>query len=117
MVFYSMLAMTLAGGVATKADLVTIGQSDWVMLTVSAAASLLALYMQAEAFVTPKPPRLHRSDTRNLVWVTMFDVLLWRHFPSWNVFVGAIVIIGAMLYIYRRTQKVTITPAEGAPET
>jgi drug/metabolite transporter (DMT)-like permease len=117
MIFYSVLAMALAGGAAAKADLVTIGQSDWMMLTVSAAASLVALYMQAEAFRYAEAATIAPFRYSNLVWVTMFDVLLWRHFPSWNVFVGAIVIIGAMLYIYRRTKKVTVTPAEGAPET
>jgi len=116
MIFYSVLAMGLAGGVVAKGDLVSIGQWDWVLLAMSAVASLLALYMQAEAFRFAETATIAPFRYSNLVWVTMFDVLIWQHFPSWNVFAGAFIIIGAMLYIYHRTRKLSIAPAEGAPE-
>ena len=107
MIFYSVLAMTLAGGVAAKGDIVTISGADWLLLSAAAVASLFALYLQVEAFRHAEAATVAPFKYSNLIWVTLLDVLLWQHFPTWNVFAGGAVIIAAMLYIYRRERRLS----------
>jgi drug/metabolite transporter (DMT)-like permease len=105
MVFYSMLTMTVAGGVATKGDIFSISSYDWLLLAIAAIMSLIALYLQVEAMRNAEAATIAPFKYSNLVWVTILDVLIWQHFPTWNVFAGASVIITAMLYIYHRERR------------
>ncbi len=111
MIFYSVLAMTFAGGVATEGDVFSIVAFDWVLLAVSAVASLFALYLQVEAFRNAEAATVAPFKYSNLVWVTLLDVLVWHHFPTWNVFAGAAIIVAAMLYIYRRERRLSLQAA------
>jgi len=113
MIFYSVAAMMLAGGVAAKGEMSNVVASDWFLLAVSGITSLIAFYTQVEAFRSAEAATIAPFKYSSLVWVTILDVLLWRHFPNWNVFIGAGIIILAMLYIYKRerTLKLAIQPA------
>lgn len=114
MIFYSVTAMTLAGGAATQGDIFSVSVSDWLQLAAAAIASVFALYLQIEAFRNAEAATVAPFKYSNLLWVTLLDVLLWGHFPSWNVFVGAAVMTAAMLYIYRR-ERVTAAPTVEPP--
>jgi drug/metabolite transporter (DMT)-like permease len=113
MIFYSVTAMMLAGGVAAKGDVSNVAASDWFLLAVSGITSLIAFYTQVEAFRSAEAATIAPFKYSSLIWVTILDVLLWRHFPTWNVFSGAAIIILAMLYIYHRERApmVAVKPA------
>ena len=116
MIFYSVLAMMLAGGIAAKGDIIAIDAFDWLLLAVAAIASLIALYLQVEAFRNAEASTVAPFKYSNLVWVTILDVLLWQHFPTWNIFAGAAIIIAAMLYIYRRERQLALRVKPVAPD-
>ncbi len=46
-----------------------------------------------------------------LIWASGFDILIWHHFPTLNVYLGALVIIAAKAYILYREHKKKVASA------
>lgn len=42
-----------------------------------------------------------------LIWSLVFDYIFWERIPTWNVTIGAVVIVGANLFILYREHKKT----------
>jgi drug/metabolite transporter (DMT)-like permease len=106
MMFYSMLGLIFASVVAVRGDVVAVTTRDLLLITAASVAYLVGLYCVIEAVRAAEASTVAPFKYSNLVWVTAFDVMLWGHVPSWNVFVGAGVIMAAMLYVFRRERAV-----------
>ena len=68
MIFYSVTAMMLAGGVATKGDVSNVVAFDWFLLAVSGITSLIAFYTQVEAFRSAEAATIAPFKYSSLVW-------------------------------------------------
>ena len=102
MIFYSMVAMTLVAAGGTSDGLSIISRGDWILLIVAAFATLAALYLQVEGFRYAEASTVAPFKYSNLVWAALLDVMIWQHFPTWNVLAGAAVLAVAMFYIFSR---------------
>jgi drug/metabolite transporter (DMT)-like permease len=106
MIFYSMLGLIVASAIVGRGDLIAVPRQDFLLITAASVTYLVGLYCVIEAVRNAEASTVAPFKYMNLVWVTIFDVLFWGHIPSWNVFVGAGVIVAAMLYVFRREHAV-----------
>lgn len=111
MIFYSMLGLVIASMAAGRGDLSSIVVHDFPLIIGASAAYLVGIYCVIEAVRNAEASTVVPFKYSNLVWVTVFDVTLWGHVPTWNVFVGAAVIITAMLYVFWREHPASQIPA------
>ncbi len=112
MMFYSMLGLIFASLIAVRGDAIAVPARDFLLITAASAAYLIGLYCVIEALRAAEVSTVAPFKYSNLVWVTAFDVILWGHVPGSNVFVGAGVIIAAMLYVYRRERAIYPTETD-----
>jgi S-adenosylmethionine uptake transporter len=100
MIFYSMLGLILAGAVVGRGDLSAVSVHEFPLIVGASVTYLIGLYCVIEAVRNAEASTVVPFRYSNLIWVTAFDVILWGHVPTWNVFAGATMIIGAMLYVF-----------------
>ena len=83
---FSMPAMMIAGGLGLT--------------------GLLSLLAKTQSFRLGEASVIAPIMYTMIIWSVLFDYLIWGNIPSWNVIVGAIIIICANLIIlYREKQK------------
>lgn len=103
MLFYAFVAIAVVGSVASWNEIRTIAAPDWPLFALAALAHLIALYLMIEAVRNAEAATVAPFKYTNLIWVTVFQLALWGDFPAWNVLLGAVVLIGAMLYLLRQS--------------
>ena len=62
----------------------------------------LAQYFITSAYQYAQASLIAPFNYTGLIWASLFDILLWGHFPAGNVYAGAAIIIAAQAYILHR---------------
>ncbi|WP_374309107.1 DMT family transporter [Dongia sp.] len=75
---------------------------DWMLFLVQGSCSTLGQICMVRAFRVGEASLLAPLEYTALVWAGLFGYLFWGDLPTLQVLVGAVIIIGASLYIARR---------------
>ncbi len=120
-VFYFMLFGTVACGLywpfsATPID--SIEQNS--IATVTGIIALLgftgttALLAKTQSYRLGEASLIAPIMYTMMIWSILFDYIFWERTPTWNVVLGAAIIVAANIFILRREQiKAKITSCEG----
>jgi drug/metabolite transporter (DMT)-like permease len=75
---------------------------DWMLFLVQGSCSTLGQICMVRAFRVGEASLLAPLEYTALVWAGLFGYLFWGDLPTLQVLIGAVIIIGASLYIARR---------------
>ncbi len=104
--FYAILAVTLAGGLGSIGESWVAPTLDWVWIVpVSAVLQTTANFLHIEAFRYAEVSFLTPFRYISLVFATLLGFLVWGDLPTWNVAFGSAVIVGSGLLIWWRERQ------------
>ncbi|MFK7877404.1 MAG: DMT family transporter [Paracoccaceae bacterium] len=87
---------------------------DLAMVALVAVLGHIAMRMMITAYRTAEASIVAPMQYSQILWATLFGILLFDEWPNWNTAVGAIIIIGSGLYILFRESS---GPSENQPVT
>ncbi len=97
---------TLGGMLVTAAFLPWIAtwpQTDELLLIfILGCSGGLAQYCLTSAFKNAPATIAAPFNYTGLLWATGLDIMIWGYIPSWQVYLGGAIIIGAKIYILHR---------------
>ena len=102
LVFSLHLGMGLSASLLLPWVWVPIGSSTLLALLLVAAIALIAHFVFTLAFARAEVSALAPFEYTALIWATIIGYVVWRDFPSVEVWTGAAIIIGCGLYVIHR---------------
>ena len=97
---------TLGGMVVTALFLPWIARTpqpdEYFLIFILGCSGGLAQYCLTSAFKNAPATIAAPFNYTGLLWATGLDMLIWKHTPSWQVYVGGAIIIAAKIYILQR---------------
>lgn len=78
----------------------------WTLLVASGVAAALGHLCIIKAFASAPASVVAPFNYSSLIWATLFGYLIWGDWPTANVWLGALLIMSAGLYIFFRELKV-----------
>lgn len=78
---------------------------DWGMLVIVGALGGLGQFLFIKAYSHATPSVLAPFIYTQLIWATLFGILVFGHFPDFWTIVGALVIAASGLYIWHREHR------------
>ncbi|MBS7700513.1 MULTISPECIES: DMT family transporter [unclassified Chelatococcus] len=99
---YSAAATALVGLIWSGGEFVMPAVNDALLLAIMSAAYLGALYCMIDALRYAGASTVSPFKYTSLIWAVALDQLIWMRPPALNVLIGAMIIVMAMIFIYRR---------------
>lgn len=99
---HSAVAAGLVGLVWSRGEFVAPTLDEGLLLAGMSMAYLGAFYCMIEALRFADAATVSPFKYASLLWAVGLDQLIWLRPPAFNVLVGAVIIIAAMVYIFRR---------------
>lgn len=99
---HSAAATAVVGLIWSKGEFVIPAVDDAVLLAAMSVAYLGALYCMIDALRFADASTVSPFKYTSLIWAVALDQLIWMRPPAFNVLVGAMIIVTAMIFIYRR---------------
>lgn len=90
------------------------GPDALILLTIGIFGGL-GQYFLTTAFQSAPASVLAPINYSGLIWATGLDILIWGSLPGWGVFAGALLIMGAQLYIIHREHVAAKPAAKNLP--
>lgn len=99
---HSAAATAAVGLIWSKGEFVIPAVDDAVLLAAMSVAYLGALYCMIDALRFADASTVSPFKYTSLIWAVALDQMIWMRPPAFNVLIGAMIIVTAMIYIYRR---------------
>jgi drug/metabolite transporter (DMT)-like permease len=115
MVFWLLVAMAMGCGALAAPGWQPILRSDWTLVLGIGLTGALGQHFITRAFVLAPASVIAPFDYTALVWGALWDRLLWGTTASVSTILGAMLIVGAGLYILLHTRRQDSTTAELVP--
>lgn len=100
--FYSTLAVTLAGGVTFVGGWAPVQASDFGLFFLCGILIACAHFLMIEAFRFAEAALVVPFKYVSLLWAVLLGLVIWGDIPDNWTFIGAAVVIGSGLYILHR---------------
>ena len=100
--FYFILTGTIMAGVLMPWLMQTPTAIDLLFFAAIGVFGGLGQFCLTTANHSGSPALVVPFNYTGLIWATGFDILIWNHFPSLTVYIGALIIIAAKAYILYR---------------
>lgn len=100
--FYFTLACTLSSGLLLPFVWVTPTAAELLLLVLAGVAGGLAQYAMVDAYRHAPATIVAPFDYTQIVWATLFGIMLFAEIPDGWVIAGALVVAGSGLYIWHR---------------
>jgi drug/metabolite transporter (DMT)-like permease len=101
-VFWSLMFLTIIGGLIASASWVPVRWEHWPLIVGLGVTGALGQYFITEAFRLAPPPVVAPLEYTALAWGMMFDWLLWATAPGLRTLAGAFVIVASGIYVIHR---------------
>lgn len=101
-VFWSLMFLTIIGGLIASASWVPVRWEHWPLIVGLGITGALGQYFITEAFRLAPPPVVAPLEYTALAWGMMFDWLLWATAPGLRTLAGAFVIVASGIYVIHR---------------
>jgi drug/metabolite transporter (DMT)-like permease len=101
-VFWSLMFLTIIGGVAASARWVPVPWAHWPLIVGLGLSGALGQYFITEAFRLAPPPVVAPLEYTALAWGMLFDWLLWATAPGLRMLTGGFVIVASGIYVLHR---------------
>lgn len=101
-VFWSLMFLTIIGGLIASASWVPVRWEHWPLIVGLGITGALGQYFITEAFRLAPPPVVAPLEYTALAWGMMFDWLLWATAPGLRTLTGAFVIVASGIYVIHR---------------
>jgi len=112
-VFWSLLLLTLIGGVLASMQWVPLQAHHWPWILALGITGALGQYLITRAFRLAAPPVVAPLEYTALMWGMAFDWVIWLTAPSSRMLIGASIIVASGLYIiYRERIGLEQAPAD-----
>lgn len=103
--FYSTLAVTLAGGVTFIGGWAPVQTSDFGLFLLCGILIACAHFLMIEAFRFAEAALVVPFKYVSLLWAVLLGLVIWGDVPDNWTFIGAAVVIGSGLYILHRERS------------
>lgn len=110
--FYFLLFGTITCGLYwpfSSTPIQSVSMDDWPVVTAIIVllgfTGTTALLAKTQSYRLGEASLIAPVMYTMLIWSLVFDYIFWARTPEWNVILGAIIIIGANLFILRREQQ------------
>lgn len=118
MLFYTTLAVTLAGGLTFPLGWQPVAPQQIGLLAVTGALVASAHYFQIEAFRFAEAATVTPFRYSTLVWAVLLGWVLFGDLPRTTVWAGAVLVVASGLYIWWRERRLAralgLRPGAGA---
>lgn len=101
-VFWSLLFVTVIGGIASSVHWVPVHWDHWYLIVGLGISGAAGQYFITEAFRLAPPPVVAPLEYTALAWGMLFDWLLWATAPGLRMLTGAFVIVASGIYLIQR---------------
>jgi len=115
--FYSTLAVTLAGAVLAPVGWATPTATDTGLLLLAGLLLCGAHFLQIESFRHAQAATVVPYKYASLIWAAIAGLLIWGDVPDRQTVLGAALVIGSGLYILHRERRQTPRPAGSRDRT
>lgn len=88
--------------------------SDWPIFLLMGALAAVFMYLMARAYAKAEAQQLAPIHYTELIWATVFGYIIFQEAPRAQIFLGAVLIIAACLYITYEERRLTLKPKEPA---
>ncbi|MEM6762016.1 MAG: DMT family transporter [Pseudomonadota bacterium] len=109
MVLYPMLTNLAISAVILPFVYVDVQLVHFGMFAMVSALVLLGMSMLVVAYSRAPAIMVAPMQYSQILWGVLFGVLLFDEFPSWNTFVGAVVIVASGIYILKREAQPNVS--------
>ena len=79
--------------------------SEWAPVVLFALIAVFGQYCMTRAYALADASLLAPLEYTSLLWVVVFDVVIWQTLPAANTLVGSMVIIASSLYVIHRERR------------
>ena len=103
--FYTALVGTVGSSAVVWYDWQTPTPAQWAMLLLIGAIGGGSHYIVIKAYSRVAASLLAPFQYVQIIWATVYGLLIFGHFPDIWTFIGAAVIIASGLYVWLREQQ------------
>jgi drug/metabolite transporter (DMT)-like permease len=81
--------------------------SEWAPVVLFALIAVFGQYCMTRAYALAEASLLAPLEYTSLLWVVVFDAVIWQTLPAANTLIGSMVIITSSLYVIHRERRRT----------
>ncbi|MDA0996847.1 MAG: DMT family transporter [Proteobacteria bacterium] len=106
---YTALVGAVLASVAAPVEWVAPSPTEWALMVCMGTFGALGHFTLIKAFQSATPSALAPFTYTGLIWATLLGYLIFANLPDGYTALGAAIIIGSGLYIFRREQQAAKT--------